>query len=128
MEECKAAARTLESLRDCYTKRSIDDRAGCVHPPLLNIELCYVVADELHLLLRISDKLISNLVLQMAALDHASRVHRQASATSHMDQLVAAIRSCGIHFSVRQNIITTIIIRDHLTAMLLGIGLAQERC
>ena len=114
IEECKAAARTLQSLKDCCTKQSINDRAGCVNPPLINIELCYVVADELHLLLRISDKLISNLVLQMAALDHAGRVRCQASATSHMDQLVAVIRSCGIHFSVSQKlIIAIIIIRDH---------------
>lgn len=82
MEECKAVAYIHGSLKDCCINHNFNDYAGCVNHPLLNIELCFVITDELHLLLRISDKIISNFVLQMAAQDQASRVHHQAPATS----------------------------------------------
>ena len=35
---------------------------GCVRPPLINVPLDRVVADELHLLLQIGDVLVRNLV------------------------------------------------------------------
>ena len=35
---------------------------GCIHPPLLNIELSHVLIDELHLLMRICDVLLRNLI------------------------------------------------------------------
>ena len=74
--------------------------------PPFDIELDHVIADELHLLLRITDKLFGNLILRMAELDHSGRVHGSTSThtapvINHIDQLVQAIRSCGIHFQVR---------------------------
>ena len=100
-EECKKNKRTLDSIRTCSTKSTLHERLGCVNQPLLDIELDKVVVDELHLLLRISDKLISALVLRMAQLDHQSRVRSEGQPT-HMNQLVSAIRSCGVPFRVRQ--------------------------
>ena len=35
---------------------------GCIHPPLLKIELSHVVIDELYLLMRICDVLLRNLI------------------------------------------------------------------
>jgi hypothetical protein len=34
---------------------------GCLHPPLINIPICNIVTDELHLLLRITRNLNSKL-------------------------------------------------------------------
>lgn len=101
--------RTLDSLHQCARKKS----QGVIHPPLLNIDLNYViygrlvtlnylytqvVIDELHLLLRISDILIKNLVKAALALD----VHISKDVTIHRDTLLEKIKGCGITFRVRQ--------------------------
>jgi hypothetical protein len=43
-------------------RRIIFNNINSVHAPILNIELSHVVIDELHLLLRIMDVLIGNMV------------------------------------------------------------------
>ena len=100
-EQCKEKKRTLSSIRTCCTMSTVQQRLGCIHQPLFDIELDLVVVDELHLLLRITDRLISALVHRMAQLDHKSQMHSQGQ-TNHMDQLVSAINSCGVTFRVRQ--------------------------
>ena len=99
LEECTATGRTLEDIKNCCTKSTVEARFGCINPPLFEIEPDHIVVDELHLLLRISDRLISALIMRMVQLDHAEHVHHRQSG-NHMDQLLAAVRSCGIHFSV----------------------------
>ena len=56
---------TLRSIEHCLTLKSYNK--GCINPPLLNIEIGKIVTDELHLMLRISDILIRNLVWTMLA-------------------------------------------------------------
>ena len=53
--------RTLEEIkRLCPWSK---DNYGCINEPLLNIPLTNnVIADELHLLLRITDKLLENII------------------------------------------------------------------
>ena len=52
--------RTLEEIkRLCHCSK---DNYGCINEPLLNIPLTNVIADELHLLLRITDKLLQNII------------------------------------------------------------------
>ena len=41
----------------------------CIHPPLLDIELDHVVPDELHLLLRIMDVMIKNIIMDAVSWD-----------------------------------------------------------
>ena len=99
-EQCEANGRSLESIKKCCTNSTVDNRLGCIDLPLLEIELDHVVVDELHILLRITDKLISALVFRMANLDHVNRVH----GTGHPDnmkRLVSAIHSCGVSFQVK---------------------------
>lgn len=103
LEECEKDQRTLADIKKKCTKSTVDARLGCIHPPLFEIELDHVVIDELHLLLRVTDKLISALILRMAHLDHSSRIH-QGTQSSHMRQLVSAIKSCGVSFQVRHMI------------------------
>ena len=95
LQECKADSRSLSEIKDCANDKSL----GCDNQPLFDIELDHVVVDELHLLLRISDRLIDALVTRMAQLDHSSRVHG-TGPPDHMTKLVAAIRSCGVPFQV----------------------------
>jgi hypothetical protein len=58
---CSKLKRTLEDLKKSATKSSKESSCS-VKTPLLNIELNHVIPDELHLLLRIMDVLINNLV------------------------------------------------------------------
>ena len=70
-------------------------------PPLFHIELENIVLDELHLLLRIGDVLIRNLILFADSSDHRSKAHRGV-VTSHIKELEAAIQSCGVSFQIQQ--------------------------
>ena len=47
--------RTLEKMKECVSKKGIDNIKGCVNLPLINVEPKYCVVDELHLFLRITD-------------------------------------------------------------------------
>ena len=42
------------------TKKNADSKKRCVNMPLINIEPCDCIIDELHLFLRISDKLFDS--------------------------------------------------------------------
>ena len=101
MEECRRNERSLETLKDCCALTDKPNRLGCIHPPLFDISLDHIVIDELHLWLRITDRLIKNLVLRMAQLDHKERTHHSVKQPGHMEKLITSIRSFGVHFDVR---------------------------
>ena len=75
---------------------------GCIHPPLLNIELDSIVVDELHLMLRVGDVLLRNLILYADSRDHASREHQGEEPNNNLRQLEQAILSCGVSFQIWQ--------------------------
>ncbi len=87
--------RTLAKMEAC---RSDKNNLGCIHPPLVNVEISAIVVDELHLMLRVSDILIRNLVLAMIHRDQVE-VHRGVSP-QFVSKLVEVIRGCGISFRV----------------------------
>ena len=58
----KDKQRTLQMLKENKSKDSL-------HKPMLDIELDYVIPDELHLLLRITDVLINNLITSAISYD-----------------------------------------------------------
>ena len=78
--------RTLSSMEQCLT---LKNNKGCINPPLLNIDISRILIDELHLMLRITDILLRNLVWAMV-------VKKQ------LPTLVETIQSCGISFQVYQ--------------------------
>ena len=53
-----------------FANKACHQHLGSIHSPLLNIELTKVVVDELHLLLRVTDVLIRNLISLAATRDH----------------------------------------------------------
>ena len=65
-------------------------RMGRINDPLLRINLDNVIPDELHLILRITDVLIRNLI--HAAASHDARNGRSV-------RLLESIRSCGVSFN-----------------------------
>lgn len=74
----------------------------CIRPPLFNIELNNVILDELHLLLRISDRLTENLFSEVMARygDSDFLKKRREPHGVYLVRLVSVINSLGISFSI----------------------------
>ena len=91
--------RTKSSLEERCRKRRVDDRKGCVNPPLINIDPEDVIVDELHLMLRVTDRLLKNLFLGCQAQDHAANHKKPGVLGPQVKALVSLIRRCGVGFS-----------------------------
>ena len=74
----------------------------CVNPPLLNIPLDHIILDELHLLLRFTDVLLSNLIEDAMELDDKDDFFKKKGEPkgTHLRKLTQLINSCGVTFSV----------------------------
>lgn len=103
-EYTEKKARTLQKMQklSAQSYSSCARHLGCVLPPLINIPLDCVVLDELHLLLRIMDVLIRNLVLYADSEDHRQKAHRGVEGVQ-LKKLEQTIRSCGVCFQIWQN-------------------------
>ena len=64
--------------------------------PLLNIELDHVVPDELHLLMRVMDVLLRNIIDDAKSKDEYAKITGQS--TDNLSLLVKAIQGCGVTF------------------------------
>ena len=89
--------RTLSTLRKCSALSSsspVSKRLGSQRSPVLNIEPDNIVIDELHLLLRIGDILIRNLVFELV------QTGRRGSNTisTQLTSLSSCARECGVTF------------------------------
>ena len=97
-------ARTLNEMQElaskCYS--SCSKHLGCIKVPLISIPLNRILLDELHLLLRIGDVLLRNLILYFDSVDHRNMAHR-GERTYSLQKLEDAIRSCGVSFHIWQN-------------------------
>ena len=73
----KAKARPLASMKDLASRSyfTCAKHLGCVRLPLISISLDQIVLDELHLLLRVMDLLIRNLILYIDSRDHKNKAH-----------------------------------------------------
>ena len=91
--------RTLSTLRACSAlslSSPASKRLGSQRPPVLNIEPDNIVIDELHLLLRIGDVLIRNLIFELV------QTGRRGSTTisTLLTSLSSRARECGVTFHV----------------------------
>ena len=86
--------RTAASLRENAKTKSL----GSKHQPLLDIEPDDIIPDDLHLLLRICDKLLKNLI------DDAKNVETMSdilgSKVKTVETLAEKIRDCGVNFHI----------------------------
>ena len=82
------------------TIKNICERTDyCVkNPPLLNIEPDHTIPHELHLLLRVSNILLRNLIDDALEQDCMAKVHKKEA--NHFDNLCNKIRECSVNFSV----------------------------
>jgi len=91
--------RTLEEIKGLGGSK---DNFGCIHEPLLNIPITDVIPDEPHLLLRITDKLLQNVineVLERDAVEDFEKSRGQPKGI-FLNKLVKAINGLGISFSI----------------------------
>ncbi|CAG2186655.1 unnamed protein product [Mytilus edulis] len=86
--------RTAQNLEEDVVRNHYGVRAQ----PLIMIEPEHIIIDELHLLLQICDKLLSNLIKDTKTLDDKNVIHGEK--TDFLHQLVVKIRECGVSFSV----------------------------
>ena len=69
---------------------------------MLNIPLDHIVVDELHLMLRVTDILIENLVNECLDWDREDDLNKKKGEAkgAHLKNLIQVIRSCGVSFDV----------------------------
>lgn len=93
--------RTLSSLTTNCVFSKPEKHLGSKHPPLLHLEPSQYVLDELHLLLRVSDVLVRNIIHLADHLDQESGLRRGRRGT-HIPDLQNLIQSCGVPFKISQ--------------------------
>ena len=72
----------LKKCSEMPPSKPAKDRLGSQHAPLLKVDPDHVILDELHLLLRVTDILIRNLVFEMARLDLQDK--QRGNTTPHI--------------------------------------------
>ena len=94
-------AKSLVSLKDNHRLSKPEKHLGSKYMPLLNLEPSKFVLDELHILLRIADVLMRNLIHVADHLDQKEQL-RQGTTGNYMSTLQELIRSCGVAFTILQ--------------------------
>lgn len=91
--------RTLEEIKNLCQKKG--DNFGCIHPPLINIDLDHVVPDELHLLLRITDRLLENIIDEILERDSITDFNKPKGSPKGLllQHFVNDVNDLGITFS-----------------------------
>ena len=86
---------TVHELKTNVTS-STKNKNGSKHMPLLNIESAHYVPDELHLMMRIMDGLLRNLIDDAVSKDTMSKL--TAEPTDNLELLIKCIQSRGVTF------------------------------
>ena len=76
--------------------KSVHTREGSINLPLLKIPVDHFVINELHVLLRLFDFMIDNVIALAVLVDKQARDGSQL----HVKGLIAAIRECGVTFHI----------------------------
>ena len=90
--------RTLQEMSQLAGKKT--KNFCCVNPPLLDIDLEHVNLDELHLLLRVMDVLINNLVVEAVHWDQEENWNKRNRIKSvYLHNLKDTICLCRSHLT-----------------------------
>ena len=90
--------RTLADIKQCSRSKCF----GYINEPLIDIALDHIVPDELHLLLRVTDRILQNVideVLERDAIENFNRPRGQPNGV-FLSNLVIGNNDCGISFNV----------------------------
>lgn len=90
--------RTLEDIQICQSKGQF----SCCTLPLFNIQLDHIIPDELHLMLRITDRLTENLISEVMDRDGDNNFlkNKNQPQSGYLDALIKLINGLGIPFSM----------------------------
>ena len=94
--------RALQEVINMALKKRAQDKFSCDHKPLINIDLDHVVLDELHLLVRVMDVLLSNIIQEVISWDQKENFNKKKSEkrNTNLTKLQETIRSCGVSFDI----------------------------
>ena len=92
--------RTLLEIKELVKKGKGD--CCCVKVPPLNIDLDHVIVDELHLLLRVMDVMLDNIITEVIDWGKDEDFEKTSKEVRgiHLKKLVTEIRSCSVGFDV----------------------------
>ena len=90
--------RTIEEICEMAGRKK--ENYCCNHQPLVHIDLDHVILDELHLMLRVVDVLIED-VLEWDKTEDISK-KRCEERGIHLQNLINTIKSCGVSFNIWQ--------------------------
>ena len=95
---------TLEEVIGMANKKGTTNKFSCDNEPLIKIDLDHVLV-ELHLLLRLMDVLLNDIIQEMIAWDKKTNFNKKKRYDSerdmtHLTKLQSIIRSCGVSFDV----------------------------
>ena len=84
--------RSLQEIKEMCQKKT--DNYCCFSEPLLDISLDHVVIDELHLMLRVTDVMVENLIIEMLDWDKEDEFDRIRGEQKgvHLQKLIDVIR------------------------------------
>lgn len=92
-------ARTVEEISKLAKQNKKE--FGCKHAPFLSLRVDHFIPDELHLMLRVTDVLLRNLIDDAKELDAELKVKRLPQ--TNLNKLTELIQGCGVAFSVWYN-------------------------
>ena len=95
----RGKGRTLAALHTNSSFSRPNKHLGSKYPPLLALEPSQYVLDELHLLLRVSDILLRNLIHLVDHMDQTNQL-RGGRAGTQIPQLEDMVKSCGVAFRI----------------------------
>ena len=92
--------RTLTEIQEMAKKSK--DNYCCQLKPFLNFLLDHVIVDELHLLLRVTDVMLDNIITEVVDWDKEDDFEKKAPEAKgvHLKRLISSIKSCGVGFEV----------------------------
>ena len=95
-------ARTLSEMQEMCSLPQSQCRYSCIRKPLINIQLDHVILDELHLMLRITDRLTENLIKEVIERDNKADINKKRGEEKgqYLKKLVKEINATGITFNV----------------------------
>ena len=93
-------SRTLAALYENSKFSQPKRHLGSKHPPILPMEPSNLVLDKLHLLLRIGDILLRNVIPQADSLEQRAYMTQGVRSNSHICTLELLIRQGGVSFTI----------------------------
>ena len=90
--------RTLAHIKSMLTQKKF----SVIHQPLFNIELDHVILDELHLMMRVKDRLTENLITEVMDRDGQADISKGKGEKKgiYLETLINTIKNLGISFSI----------------------------